>query len=189
MIEVEMKFPISEVEQLQQQLRALGVQFSEAHTEADSYFNAPDRDFACTDEALRLRRVGEHNVLTYKGPKLDAQTKTRVEVEVPLADGEQAAQQATALLTHLGYRPVAVIQKKRTTGRLAYHGFPIEVSLDQVDGLGLYMELEVAASDRQVDEARRAVQDLAARLGLTQSERRSYLELGLEKRSSQDHVR
>mgnify|MGYP000429118694 CR=1 FL=1 len=34
-------------------------------------FNAADRDFAQTGEAVRLRRVGASNTLTYKGKKID----------------------------------------------------------------------------------------------------------------------
>ena len=63
----------------------------EALREADHYFNAPDRDFARTDEAFRLRRIGAANFVTYKGPKRDAQRKMRTEIEVPLPDGDEAA--------------------------------------------------------------------------------------------------
>ena len=44
----------------------------------------PCRDFAQTDEALRIRTVGDTSFVTYKGPKLDATTKTRRELELPL---------------------------------------------------------------------------------------------------------
>ena len=78
-----------------------------------SIFNAPDRDFAQTDEALRIRRVGSFNFLTYKGPKQDRQTKTRTEIEVALAPGPEAAEAMSQLVTRLGYRPVAVVAKTR----------------------------------------------------------------------------
>ena len=47
---------------------------------ADHYFNGHDRDFHQTDEAFRIRRMGEKNFLTYKGPKRDTDTKTRIEI-------------------------------------------------------------------------------------------------------------
>src|SRR5207253_9991521 len=61
--------------------------------EADHYFNAPDRDFGKTDEAFRLRRVGEQNRITYKGAKQGGPAKTRTEIEIGLEPGKHAAEQ------------------------------------------------------------------------------------------------
>src|SRR5262245_45217914 len=107
MLEVEMKFPVPEFAAVEQRLAAWGSSPAAVLHEADHYFNAPDRDFAQTDEALRLRRIDSANFVTYKGPKWDKQTKTRTEVEVPLAEGATAAHDFMQLLQHLGYRPVA----------------------------------------------------------------------------------
>ncbi len=182
MVEVEMKFPVRDPDGLRRRIEALGGLQEGGRTEIDHYFNAPDRDFARTDEALRLRRVGEKNILTYKGPKLDRETKTRTEIEVALADGPDAADRVTALLLALGYRPVAVLRKQRTAFHLESGDLQVEVSLDEVDGVGLFAELEVVTSG-ELDPAREAVRRLAEQLGLTGSERRSYLELWLQKQA------
>ena len=92
MLEVEMKFPIGEFTALEARLHDWGARQRADVQEADHYFNAPDRDFARTDEALRLRCIGPANFVTYKGPKRDRQTKTRTEIEVPLAEGSPAAE-------------------------------------------------------------------------------------------------
>ena len=113
MLEVEVKFQVIDFAALERRLAEWGAFSDGPHQEADHYFNAPDRDFARTDEALRLRRIGSDNYITYKGPKLDAQTKTRTEIEVPLATGDEAADAFDRLLVHLGYRPVAVVRKRR----------------------------------------------------------------------------
>src|SRR5262249_14012147 len=113
MVEVEQKFPVADFTALESRLREFGAIPGDAREEADHYFNAPDRDFARTDEALRIRRIGASNRVTYKGPKRDAHTKTRTEIEVPLADGDQTAEDFVQLLTKLGYRPVAVVRKQR----------------------------------------------------------------------------
>src|SRR5437588_10676404 len=113
MLEVEMKFPIRNFASIERRLAEAGAHEPHVRQEIDQYFNAPDRDFALTDEALRVRRIGSANFLTYKGPKRDAQTKTRTEIEVPLADGAAVAEMLERLLTHLGYRPVAVVRKVR----------------------------------------------------------------------------
>ena len=81
------------------------------------YFNPPDRDLKETDEAFRLRRIGRTNCLTYKGPKRDAETKTRTEIEVPLGDGDETAADMERMLVALGYRPVVVVRKQRRVYR------------------------------------------------------------------------
>ena len=52
----------------------------------DLYFNSPKHDFAHTDEALRIRIKEEGAFLTYKGPKLDLETKSRKEISVKVND-------------------------------------------------------------------------------------------------------
>ena len=177
MVEVEMKFPIRDWTDLVRQLAAWGAKKRETVQEQDHYFNAPDRDFARTDEALRLRRVGSSNYLTYKGPKKDPETKTRLEVEVPLAPGHEPAQALTQLLEHLGYRSVAVVEKERLVLQANKGGFSLSVCLDDVKKVGRFVELEILARDDQVDSARRVMLAAANELGLDKSERRSYLEL------------
>lgn len=180
MLEVEMKFPLRDFAAVESRLAAAGARQVGARQDIDHYFNAPDRDFARTDEALRVRRIGAANFVTYKGPKQDAQTKTRTEIEVPLAEGAATAEAFARLLTHLGYRPVAVVQKQRRIYHLERGTFSLEVSLDEVQGVGRFAEIEILAPEERLEDARRVVQELAAALGLTTSERRSYLELLLE---------
>lgn len=183
MLEVEMKFPIDDFAGVEDRLIEAGARLDGARREVDHYFNAPDRDFARTDEALRLRRIGVANIVTYKGPKQDVQTKTRTEIEVSLAEGSAAAAAFVRILSHLGYRSVAVVQKQRRIYHLQRAPFSLEVCLDDVEGLGRFVEIEIVAPEERLADARRLVQDLAANLGLSVSERRSYLELLLEART------
>jgi adenylate cyclase class 2 len=182
MLEVEVKYAGADHDALERQLRLWGAAEEPPRHDADHYFNAPDRDFAATDEALRLRRIGDKNFVTYKGPKCDALTKTRTEIEVPIAAGAAAADDFGRLLTHLGYRPVAVVRKARRVFRLRRDGFDLEVTLDDVAEVGRFAELEIQASDEQLDAARAVVLRTTAELGLTAGERRSYLELLLAAR-------
>jgi adenylate cyclase class 2 len=176
-LEVEMKFAIRDLAPLERRLHEWGAVADAPRQDADHYFNAPDRDFARTDEALRLRRIGSGNFVTYKGPKRDAQTKTRTEIEVPLAPGEEAAEAFARLLQHLGYRFVAVVRKRRRIVHLQREGFHLEVCLDEVDGLGTFAELEILAPEEELERARQLLLKCADELGLSGSERRSYLEL------------
>jgi adenylate cyclase, class 2 len=182
MLEIEMKFPVTDFSELRSRLAALSAQEAVALVEADHYFNAPDRDFAKTDEALRVRRIGAQNFVTYKGPRIDKQTKTRKEIEVPLGSGADHAERFMEILSSLKYRPVAVVRKQRRIYRLQRGGYALEVCLDEVEEVGRFAELEIVAAEDQLDAARAALLGLAVELGLAQSERRSYLELLLKKR-------
>ena len=181
MLEVEMKFPLADAERFRRQLDASGAELSETRSDEDCYFNAPDRDFAKTDEALRLRRIGDANYFTYKGPKRDRQTKTRTEIELPIEPGDHGATLGAGLLTSLGYRFVATIKKKRAVFHVKRSGFDVEVCVDEVEGVGAFAELEILAPEDQLERARAEVLEFAKQLNLTNSERRSYLEMWLEK--------
>jgi adenylate cyclase, class 2 len=177
-----MKFPGVDFDALEQRLAALGARPGATLDEADHYFNAPDRDFAKTDEALRIRRIGTASYVTYKGPKRDRTTKTRTEIEVPLGGGEEIASSFERLLTHLGYRSVALVHKLRRAYYLQKGRFSLEVALDEVEGLGRFAEVEIQAPEAELEAARQVLLDAAAELGLGTSERRSYLEMLLAKK-------
>jgi adenylate cyclase class 2 len=181
MLEVEMKFRLADWATVVAKLTEWGATPDPVRKDTDSYFNAPDRDFAQTDEAVRVRRVGNVTVLTYKGPKIDTATKTRTEIELPLADGPSSAADAVRFLSALGYRPVAVVTKHRTVYHFTRHGFPVHACFDDVGAVGRYVEIEVMAEPAQLDAAKAAVMTTATELGLTDHERRSYLRLLLEK--------
>lgn len=180
MLEVEMKFPIGDFKDLEGELLRRGAEAGPEREDADYYYNAPDRDFARTDEALRIRRIGTENFVTYKGPKRDALTKTRTEVEVPFAPGQVIAASMGQLLQHLGYRLTGVVLKKRKIYHLNWLGLTTEITLDDVRGVGKFTELEIQAPDEHYAVARDALLMLADELRLEKSERRSYLEMWLE---------
>lgn len=175
--EVEQKFPVADLAAIAAKLAALGAEFSPAREESDRYYAHPARDFAQTDEALRIRRVGPAAQITYKGPKIDALTKTRREIELPLGAGEEVATAWAGLLEAVGFTPAAEVRKLRRTAQVPWQGRSVVASLDEVDGLGTFVELELSADEEGLDAARACIASLAAELDLCASERRSYLEL------------
>jgi adenylate cyclase, class 2 len=175
--EVEMKFPVADAAALAAELTGLGATIAAPQTEVDTYFAHPARDFAKTDEALRIRRKGSANFLTYKGPKIDAATKTRHEIDLPLPPGEETAAAWSGMLAALGFTPAGEVRKSRRKSHVPWQGRSVEVSLDEVDRLGTFVELELLAETADLEAARACIVSLAADLGLKDSERRSYLEL------------
>lgn len=137
--------------------------------QVDTYYNAPDRDFAATDEALRVRRETDHGpsatggervLLTYKGPLVDGVSKTREEAETRVVDGEELR----AILAGLGYDPAATVEKHRDR----YAVGDCRVTLDRVTDLGEFVEVEFhdPVPETEIDSARQTVADLLGDLGL-----------------------
>jgi adenylate cyclase class 2 len=179
--EVENKFPVSDLREVAQRLLQLGAEFGDPVEQVDTYFAHPVRDFAQTDEALRIRRSADLSFITYKGPKIETATKTRRELEVPLGAGQERAGQCAKLLEALGFRRVAEVRKRRRGGRWRWDDTAVEIALDDVEQLGAFVELEVVATPDQLDTARSALTELTSQLGLTNPEPRSYLELLLDR--------
>lgn len=177
--EVELKFPLADHRDVISQISHLGAVASAPVEQADHYFNHPSRDFKITNEAFRIRSVGNENCLTYKGPVLDKATKTRREIEIPIATGPDAARQMSDLLTLLGFRSVREVRKTRTPWSLTWKDRQFELALDQVPSIGTFLEIELVVDDHDRDQARDAILELADQLKLPQPECRSYLELVL----------
>jgi adenylate cyclase class 2 len=179
MLEVEVKYRSADRAAAVATLLEWGAALTQDRMDEDLYFQAPDRDLKATDEAFRLRRVGVKNYLTYKGPKRDAETKTRPELEVALADGAETAVGAERLLISLGYRPVTTVRKKRRVYQFQRDGFDVEACFDTVEGVGEFVELEILAEEAVYETAKATLLSAAADLGLVEKEPRSYLGLVL----------
>jgi adenylate cyclase class 2 len=175
--EVELKFRVDDPTAVERSLVGLAARFREPVDQVDRYFAHPCRDFARTDEALRLRSTGGDVAITWKGPRIDDATKTRQELELPLVAGAATIADWTALLEALGFRRVREVAKRRRAARVPWHGAEVEVAVDAVAGLGDFVELELQARQEELPQARACLESLARQLGCTVPERRSYLEL------------
>jgi adenylate cyclase class 2 len=169
--------------------------------QADTYFDAPHREFAETDEAFRVRRVatatpgferrGElgtdidrvlagnatassESRVTYKGPLVEAESKTREEFETTVGDGDEMRD----IVTRLGFDAAATVRKLRTR----YAVGDLTVLLDAVEGVGEYVEVETeVGTEAEVEAARERAYAVLRDLGLDPDDqiRTSYLGLKL----------
>jgi adenylate cyclase class 2 len=180
MFEVELKFPLADATALLSQLEQLGAKPTAERHQQDRYFAHPTRDFAKTDEALRIRSDGEQNYITYKGPVLDPHVKLRHEIETPVADGREACEQLTEMFGLLGFKEVRTVSKRRTPYHLMWNDLAVELTLDEVDGLGSFVEIETLADESSRNIARDTILQLADHLGLQDPQPKSYLGMLLE---------
>ncbi|WP_224449703.1 class IV adenylate cyclase [Haloprofundus salilacus] len=186
MYEVELKVR-ADHDDVRERLEALDAKELGGVAQADTYYDAPHRDFAETDEALRIRRerrtdavvdedAAETAKVTYKGPLVERESKTREEFETGVDDGETMA----GVLGGLGFEPAAVVEKEREYFRVDEY----TVVLDDVAGLGEFVEVEREAEESELETVREGAAAVLRQLGLDPDEqiRTSYLGLLLAKR-------
>jgi len=172
MIEVEIKVRIKNKDEIAERLKKLGFKFIKRKFQEDIYFNGIDRDFRKTDEALRIRDEDGTYYVTYKGPKIDKVSKTREEIEVKIDDKEKMR----LIFKKLGFKEVRPIRKVREI----YKKEDITASIDDVEGLGLFLELEKNIYNiNEKDEALKELMETLKALNISKDNtiRKSYLEL------------
>lgn len=175
--EVEQKFKVADMNELKEAFIALGAEMTSQQTQVDRYFAHPARDFVQTDEAFRLRQVGDELYATYKGPKISQTTKTRKEIELPLTSQKHSLEAFTELFTSLGFRPVADIKKQRDQASLQWRNRAFTIAFDQVEHAGDFVEIEALAEASNLASVQADVLALAEEMQLHEPIRVSYLEL------------
>jgi len=173
-LEIEAKIPVRELSKYEEILMSRGAKFIGIQHQVDIYFQHPCRDFRLTDEALRVRLVNDKVYLTYKGSRREAGFKARPEVEVRISDYSKIVD----ILNNLGFKYVAKIEKIRKM----YEIDNVVVSLDDVYGLGKFIEVEVrnyGNREKAIKRIERIIKLL--RLPTSKVTTKSYLEVLLEK--------
>lgn len=145
MIEVEVKLPLFRRSMTERALTECGFIAGDLIQESDIYYTSDFHDFMAKDEALRIRqsdnltKISSRSILTFKGPKLDQVSMTRNELETVIESPEDCR----AILAALGYKPLFPVNKLRQY----YHKGEITACVDQVEGLGSFLELEILVEE------------------------------------------
>jgi adenylate cyclase class 2 len=167
-IESEIKIPVPDLTPIRHRLeQAGGRRLADALLETNILFDTADGELAGSGRVLRLRRIGDRRVMTYKDrATMNGAVKQRREIELDIGSVERM----TELLGALGFAPSIRYQKWRES----WHWSAIRVELDHTP-MGDFVELEGDA-DR--------LEDAARRLGLEPGNAvaGSYIELWIEHR-------
>jgi adenylate cyclase class 2 len=115
--EIEIKFRIENLRDLNRRLRAAGFRRITPPThEMNALYDLPGQPLRKRGELLRLRQYGKEWVLTHKSKGVAGRHKRRVELETKVSNGEMM----DAILRALGYQPTFRYEKFRaewTDGR------------------------------------------------------------------------
>ena len=176
MIEVEIKYPLKNPEVLR---RRLGE--GQVSCQTDVYYTPAHRDFTSADpitEWLRVRITDQGASMTYKDWKKAGGTSCE-ELETEISDPDALMD----MFARLDLRKVAVVKKTRTTWK---HD-DTEIALDDVEGLGSFVELESKGDFTDAEAATKHLQQVLADLALDVGEQefRGYPYRMLEKGDAQ----
>jgi adenylate cyclase class 2 len=159
--------------------------------EVDYYMDTPERSLASEDQALRARiskditnpEIPERLEITFKGPKIDKISKTREELGFNVKGNDVSG--VLKVFQRLGFSEVFEIHKNRS---LWHHPKNSFIAVDNVDELApdCYVEAEVISEnltdkEQLIEELTGILTELLGGDGELRSERRSYLELVLNR--------
>ena len=177
MLEIELKVAVPDLGQIRNRLIQKNAVFTGKTHEHDIYYNAPHRNFGITDEAMRVRYTNDHAVVTYKGAKIK---KCGLKAREELNTGVESGVIFETILARLGFVKTAEVNKWREN----YHFKNATISLDTVEELGTYVEIEVMAESENSDAADQ-IEKISKEIGVHgEPILASYLELLLSKRSA-----
>jgi adenylate cyclase class 2 len=115
--EIELKFPVADVLDLQSRLPSLGFHLVTPRTfEHNALYDTPTRDLRARRQILRLRQYGPLCTITHKrqpdeqAPVDTTRYKIRIETETIVAEREALAE----IFLQLGYTPAFIYEKYRT---------------------------------------------------------------------------
>jgi len=138
-IETEKKYHFGpkRLEEITQKLVELGAVFIKEVFEVNYQHRGGEMDER--GATLRLRKIGDFTVLTYKEKiRTESGAKRKIEFETSVSDVDAMEH----IIERLGYRLTAVYEKRRKY----WHLGPVEVVLDELP-FGLYMEIEGTIED------------------------------------------
>ena len=181
--EIEIKLPVKNSQEVLDILKDIGFAVKKEIREEDIYFNSDYHNIKELDEALRIRKsrdcdTGDQKVqINFKGPKIDAVSMSRMELETEVQDGKIMEN----ILVQMGFLPVASVCKVR---KYLTHR-EMTACVDRVEGLGEFLELEVVAETEEKREIYlEQMKEILNALGYSMEDtvRTSYLGLLMKKK-------
>lgn len=190
MLEIEVKLPIDNADSIRDIITGLGFEEAGEFRERDLYFDSVQGQIKNSGQALRVRentnlKSGRtYAEVNFKDRKLDDVTMSRREVETEVVDGEAMVD----ILKSLGFMPVEPYVVKT---RQLFCRYDMNACIDIVEGLGVFLELEIVAEvpegadeqDVRIEGLSR-IEDVLKQIGYSVEEtiNRSYLGLLMGKK-------
>ncbi len=157
-MEIEIKATFDDKEKVKGALERLGAHAEKEKHQVDEYYNHPSRDTRKTNEYIRLRyKPGDNKgVFAYHINIADGVNK---EFETGVDDHPTFKQ----ILQRLHFQLLGVVDKRRETYKLG----EFIVTIDLVEGIGNFVEIETEGEEDEIEEKKAACLDLLEKIGLS----------------------
>ncbi|MDD5726354.1 MAG: class IV adenylate cyclase [Patescibacteria group bacterium] len=162
MHEIEVKVRLNDSQTIIDQLAAIDCHLSEPVTQKDRIFLKAGLDYVEArgkEIFLRIREQAEKSIFTLKKAKTNELDCLEKELVIDSAD------EMAEILELLGYNQIMVINKTRRKGKCAGYN----LCLDEVEGLGSFLEVEVLA-DELADEVQARMLVWLKSFGISESD-------------------
>ena len=164
MREIEVKAKVTDKEAVKKQLEKLGCVFLEPIRQEDSVSSLPDIPFEVFKPDINLLRIRKENgkvIFTLKRPQKNEQDALEHETEI------KSASEMDAAIKLLGYEKMVEVVKTRQA--VKYQNYTI--CLDEVDGLGSFIEVETFSNDGDPEKIQEEIFKFILSLGIKPEER------------------
>lgn len=173
-MEVEVKAKINDFDSIKQTLERKGAVFSALQEQKDIYYKDRNQEPGVIKSGVfvvRVRHSRKGDFLGYK--EITDRKGVWKEYETKIDNPEQTIN----ILKSIGLVEFYIIDKKRISGNLA----DFELNLDEVKGLGSFLEVELISENGE--EAQNRIINFLKEIGINEDniERRGYGELWQEK--------
>lgn len=159
--EIELKLAVADHAAVRAAVEAEGGRYVGSFEQTDQFYDSADGRLRRAGSGLRIRQIRQVDgeaadvdarpEVTFKGPRrMDAKAKVRPEYQTRLDDAKALA----TIFGACGLEPFAVVRKTRTSFLLD----PCMVELDELEGVGPFVEIEGPSEE--------AVFHVSRRLGL-----------------------
>ena len=144
-IELERSFIITELDEkrIKEIIEKEDFKLVSEEIEEDTYFSDKDLYFVKNRICLRTRKINDDYLeLTYK-PKSTEETEKYGKKEVNIQLSVKDYEDIKFIINQLGYRTYVSFKKYRTTYSKLVNGIERNIMLDELKGIGKFIELEV----------------------------------------------
>ena len=151
-IELESSYKINNFTSLLKKITEKGYKYNYHVIECDTYYTDKDYEFIKDRVCLRTRKTNNNKLeLTFK-PKTDDTTEKYGKKEFNISLDVRDYDDIDFVLNKLGYKKYVSFKKDREVYSKIEKGFEHNIMLDEIDGVGKYIELEIIANTEDEKE-------------------------------------
>lgn len=149
-IETEKKYYSINNNELVKRINKFGYKLVSKEYQSDEYFTDINSEYIKKRTCLRIRKVGDKNILTFKGESKDFDssfTKLNLSFETLSNNYDNLID----LFSMMGYFSYVIVNKNRQTYEKQDGSLIYSIMVDSIEDLGDFIEFEISSSRKNID--------------------------------------